>query len=662
MATYKQILDEVTRKPGEVWQTDSGNWSGKRNDGTSYGGMKSKDKAQAWVKGADPEKEDEPEKETTPEKEPKKSSSETNVDQPERIIAGKDKALKERDTRTVDSDVYTRDLEPDDEEFDERSKNYNGKDILNPPPPFGFSQESSFMKNKKFPKKYLNVLERAMNCKVAKSGGFEPSWSHFSDEVGGAGRIGAQMGELMTTVGSAMSDEEWGDFKTQMRSHMKQTGRNKREDSDQIIDESWIDSADKTRKRAHDRLKKKFPNAKIPDDIVASGWDTKAEVESMGLDNYDDNKGYSTDYYMKVNTRGPEGVVLDEVSLKKDENANILNSGAGSFPHQRLLGIAETGEPKEEVEKAKKYVELKKKMAKFENSLKSKELKKNKEYQALKGEAKGVFDESKKKISEAGLDQNDFKNDETKSLQTAMSDKSTVNDALKAVKNPKGKQAKLAREELDKYKKKMGIKDDKEAIVAMVELREGNAPDRHKKSMVYLLRASEEVGNKNAQKSNSDRKKHRDEWIANATNKIAEDPMKSGVLRDIQAEFPFKSIAEGEEVLAMGDISVDKFTMESMFGTSDWKEIKEHLKVMPPDKDHKKPYVAYIAEADGKNIPLADIDIREDGNGYKGQMRFDMKINKEFAANAKEASNKVYDSEKKEQYESLEGTISRIKR
>jgi hypothetical protein len=39
-----------------------------------------------------------------------------------------------------------------------------------------------------------------------------------------------------------------------------------------------------------------------------------------------------------------------------------------------------------------------------------------------------------------------------------------------------------------------------------------------------------------------------------------------------------------------------------------------------------------------------------------------MKINKEFAANAKEASNKVYDSEKKEQYESLEGTISRMRR
>ena len=114
----------------------------------------------------------------------------------------------------------------------------------------------------------------------------------------------------------------------------------------------------------------------------------------------------------------------------------------------------------------------------------------------------------------------------------------------------------------------------------------------------------------------------------------------------------------------MGDISVDKFTVKEMFGTSDWKEIKEHLKVMPPNPpQHKKPYVAFIAEADGKMIPLADIDIREDGNGYKGQMRFDMKINKDFADNAKEATNKVYDSsEKKESYESLEGIISRMKR
>ena len=314
MATFRQIRESLRinegklvkskkeAKPGDWGETATkGNFvgmkQGEKGENNPTQGYKDPIKAKAYAAGHDPDKEDDidqdeeepkPEKEPTPEKEPKKSSSETNVDQPERIIAGKDKALKERDTRTVDSEPFTAPIKnPDDEQFKKDSTNYKskgkgkGRDIRNPPPPFGFSQESSFMKNNKFPKKYLTVLERAMNCKIAKAGGFEPPWDFFSKEPGGAGRIGAQMGELMTTVGSAMSDEEWGDFKTQMRSHMKQTGRNKKEDSDQIIDESWLDSADKTRKRAHDRLKKKFPNAKIPDDIVASGWDTKDDVEEI---------------------------------------------------------------------------------------------------------------------------------------------------------------------------------------------------------------------------------------------------------------------------------------------------------------------------------------------------------------------------------------------
>ena len=54
------------RKPG-VWQTDSGNWAGKRPDGSTQYGMKGKEKAQAYVAGKDVEV-DEPEKE--PEAEP----------------------------------------------------------------------------------------------------------------------------------------------------------------------------------------------------------------------------------------------------------------------------------------------------------------------------------------------------------------------------------------------------------------------------------------------------------------------------------------------------------------------------------------------------------------------------------------------------------------
>ena len=272
MATFRKISESLgihegiknsrkEAKPGDTRQTDSGNWYGMRIDkdtkkpeSQSYG-PEGKEKANVYAKGGDPSKVGEPEK----------SSSETNADQPERTISGKDKALKERDSRTVDSDVYTRDLEPDDEEFDKRSKNYNGKDISNPPPPFGFSKDSSFMKNNKFPKKYLNVLERAMNCKVAKKGGFEPAWSHFSDEAGGAGRIGAQMGELMTTVGSAMSDEEWEDFKTQMRSHMKEAGRNKRERYDRSNSRPF----DKNTKRHNGRTHFRY-SAIFRDQVVYS--------------------------------------------------------------------------------------------------------------------------------------------------------------------------------------------------------------------------------------------------------------------------------------------------------------------------------------------------------------------------------------------------------
>lgn len=104
MATYRHILNELTRKPGEVWQTDSGNWSGKRADGTSYGGMKSKEKAQVWVKGADPKKEDEPEDD---EKEPEKKP------EPEKLSGEelKDKLVNDDVSKIMNSDERISDLE-----------------------------------------------------------------------------------------------------------------------------------------------------------------------------------------------------------------------------------------------------------------------------------------------------------------------------------------------------------------------------------------------------------------------------------------------------------------------------------------------------------------------------------------------------------------------
>ena len=43
----------------------------------------------------------------------------------------------------------------------------------------------------------------------------------------------------------------------------------------------------------------------------------------MGLTDYEKNKGFSTDMYVKVKTADGEEL-LDEVSLKKDKNVNFL--------------------------------------------------------------------------------------------------------------------------------------------------------------------------------------------------------------------------------------------------------------------------------------------------------------------------------------------------
>ena len=108
MATYRQILDEVIRKPGEVWKTSAGTWAGKRGDKTQYG-LADKDKAQAYVAGKDVEDEEEPS-----EKEPEKTSS-SGKENPKRERGGKDKTITKIDTSN--SEFYNEDIEPNDKDY-----------------------------------------------------------------------------------------------------------------------------------------------------------------------------------------------------------------------------------------------------------------------------------------------------------------------------------------------------------------------------------------------------------------------------------------------------------------------------------------------------------------------------------------------------------------
>jgi len=237
----------------------------------------------------------------------------------ERIIAGKDKTLIK--TNSLESKAFTQEMIPDDAEFEKK----NAK-LANPTPPDAFKLPEDLVSNPKFPKRYLKALERMMNTRPT---GDATKWSHFSDIPGGAGQISAQAGELMTMMGTSMSNDEFTKLTDALSAHeaaLIQKNPNLKTEGSRIVTKSWIQAAKNNRQAILNRISSQYPGA----EIVATSWDTKQEVEALGLKNYNKNKGFSSDMYAKIKLQdGSE--ILDEISLKKSTMVNFFNSGAGKF-------------------------------------------------------------------------------------------------------------------------------------------------------------------------------------------------------------------------------------------------------------------------------------------------------------------------------------------
>ena len=96
-------------------------------------------------------------------------------------VGEKDKTVKKGDPSTTEE--YQKDAEPDDKTFEE--KNEKHKNPI-PPPPLDLSD---IVKNPKFPKRYMKILERFANSRLTTT---TKKWEHFSDLPGGAGQVKAQ--------------------------------------------------------------------------------------------------------------------------------------------------------------------------------------------------------------------------------------------------------------------------------------------------------------------------------------------------------------------------------------------------------------------------------------------------------------------------------------
>ena len=116
------------------------------------------------------------------------------------------------------------------------------------------------------------------------------------------------------------------------------------------------------------------------------------------------------------------------------------------------------------------------------------------------------------------------------------------------------------------------------------------------------------------------------------------------MLKEIRSEFPLKAVGEGEETMAIGDLSLDRATMRNIFGTDDFDTIKQRLSAEPGPP----PYLSYKAGPEDEVIPLAEIVVREDGVGYGANFKFEMTLDKRFAKKLREANEAVYGGSKNE--------------
>lgn len=468
---------------------------------------------------------------------------------------------------------------PDDKTFESTSKNFKKSDtskpidITNPPPPYVFPTELSSI-SPKVPKKYLTVIERMVNTKKIDKLGFTPPISHFMDD-GGAGRITAQAGEIMTLAMAGMSDEQVNILQDSLNKHLDNPDRSKK----QIIDKSWVSAAINNRKAMFNRIQKKYPGIKLPDSIVHSAWDTQTDVAGLGLSDYKKNKGYSTDIYLSINT--PDGIVLDEISLKKDKNINFLNSGAGMFKNWDSELPDNINQEKYRLAARKRNIDfVGKKMGKL------------------------------KKII-------------------------TTNKELR-----------------DKIKSKGYSLEDASA---------DGGSSRGKNSVLWTaVKALASTGDKDAiALINRDEIEHK-EFVSNSVDAIMNNKkMYNGMMTEIKSEFPLKAVATEEESMAIGAQSLDKDTMREIFKTDDYEKIKDGLVTIPPEPIAKNgkpvldkktgkpkmsaPYMGYRAKVGDKVIPISTISIREDGRGYGGQFKFEMKMDPRFYNILETANKTVYD-------------------
>ena len=602
------------RKPGEVWQTEKG-WAGlKKGEERPKYGMKDKESADRYVAG-----EEEPEEK--PKEDPKDDEEKTD-DSGAETQSQKNKKLNQEKANNATNEFNEGQLSEDgvsDEDFENNPIIQKVEDEI----PIE-EIEKHLPKPLPFPKKYLKVLHRMLNTK--KAGGVKIS--DLTDAAGG-GTISSTAGEIMTMIIMSIDDDAEADA---LLAKLEEHTKNKN-NKGAIIDKSWVKSAREVRENIRRRYDNQFGEGNWT--FKNTAWDIESEVEALGMENYKRDKGFSTDVYFTIEVDGE--IIIDEVSLKKDKLANLLNATTGRVPDIIVRGKA-SDEDLEEYDRLLTELESLKGVKGTAAKKKRDEL--NEKVDAIQDKYNaGVpdnVDVEKVKKKQAHLHRESLR-ENTDEIRNAVSNFNDMSEeeqlrVLEHIRKKLNQKPGWAEANLEKIKKLLSnIPDGELSLDAVKQMMGGKGDLRsvQKNSMILQAIASQQNPNGGSAKgiegiiNNS-----HDHAKAVAEHLLGDDAAKQGLLKSIREDFPLQSLMSGEENMALGDLSADQQSLRDIFGVSTFEEVEENLSV----RDEPPPSSIIYSVDGGEEIEVAVINTRPDGIGYGTNWKLEMKLHPSLAA------------------------------
>lgn len=490
--------------------------------------------------------------------------------------------------------------------------------------------------NTLFPKKYIKVLSRLLST--------QPSTLTISDftNASGAGTLASTTGELLTMMGASIQDDQTAE---KFFSTIEQLVKANQKLKESIIDTGWVKSAKKVRSALVRRYDSQFGQGNWQ--LSGFAWDVKDEVEALGLPDYKNNKGFSTDIYIRVSSGGQQ--LLDEISLKKELKANLLNGTSGRVSDIMVYGAATD-------EDRKLYEDLNAKLDALAGNTSAKAKRERNELNKQRNEIIEKYNlqvPDEVRVDRVQMKQalfyDKYVSDERARAEVGqfayfwkqLSKKQKLEIAQQISTSMNQKET-YAAETVNKFDQlfKLGISTP-ESFEDSIRKTVGTDPTRRSKILLSIMNGIQASGQPSKlakvyntaiiQNSHTHSKAVRDFLLQNQA-------ARKGLLLSIRDAFPLKSLFEGEETMVLGEVVADTKVLHHIFETDNFEELEQKLTVRdePPP-----PSIVYRAVGQ-EDIPIAEITSRPDGIGYGKAWKLEMSVHKDFAKKLQEANKVVY--------------------